>query len=351
MPVFSLRFALCACLASDVAVFAQRPVSVPPAPSVHQQEGKVVIDVVVRAKSGDPVAGLEQGDFLLTDNNAAKPITSFRALTPEQSPQTMLLVVDAVNIGYDRVSYARQEIEKFLKSNGGKLPVPTALAIFTDTGTQIQPGYSTDGNALRDQLDKFTIGLREIRRSAGFYGAEDRLDLSLKAMNGILALERGRPGRKLVVWISPGWPLLSGPQVDLDRKQQNGIFANIVGLSTGLREAGVTLYNVNPLGPGEDLLRATYYREFLKGVDQPGKVDIGDLALQVLSVQSGGLSLNSSNDVASMLKTCAADAEAYYEITFDTAPAEEPNEYHHIEVKVEKPGLVARTRDGYYAQP
>jgi hypothetical protein len=40
-----------------------------------------------------------------------------------------------------------------------------------------------------------------------------------------------------------------------------------------------------------------------------------------------------------------------YEITFDTPGSERPNQYHAVEVKVDKPGLVVRTRKGYYAQP
>jgi hypothetical protein len=35
------------------------------------------------------------------------------------------------------------------------------------------------------------------------------------------------------------------------------------------------------------------------------------------------------------------------------APAEKPNEYHHLEVRVaaNRASVTARTRDGYYAQP
>ena len=36
--------------------------------------------------------------------------------------------------------------------------------------------------------------------------------------------------------------------------------------------------------------------------------------------------------------------------TLDTAPADKPNEYHALTVKV-APGLTARTRAGYYQQP
>lgn len=48
---------------------------------------------------------------------------------------------------------------------------------------------------------------------------------------------------------------------------------------------------------------------------------------------------------------CLADAASYYEISFDTAPAKSVNEYHGLEVKLDKPNLTARTRNLYYAQP
>jgi hypothetical protein len=43
--------------------------------------------------------------------------------------------------------------------------------------------------------------------------------------------------------------------------------------------------------------------------------------------------------------------QSYYSLTFDSNPAKHPDEYHDLQVKVENPGLAARTRTGYYAQP
>jgi VWFA-related protein len=321
-----------------------------PAQPSQAQKGKITLDVVVTPKSGEPVTGLQQGDFILTDNKAARPLTSFRALTRGEAPMQLILLVDAVNTNYQHLSYERQQIESFLKSNGGKLPLPTSLVIFTDTKTETEQTASTDGNALADSLEKYGIGLREIRRDS-LYGGQDRLNLSLKTVGQLVNVERARPGRKIVLWISPGWPLLSGPRIELTSKEQNGLYRTIVDLSTQMREAGITLYNVNPLGAGEDVMRASYYEEFLKGVSDPRKVDIGDLSLQVLARQSGGFVLNSSNDITGMLKKCLLDTQAYYELSFDAMPAEKPDQYHHIDVQIEKPGLTARTRDGYYAQP
>jgi VWFA-related protein len=162
------------------------------------------------------------------------------------------------------------------------------------------------------------------------------------------------PGRKLVVWISPGWPfLISGmDQVLESQKQKQWFFDSIVALSDGFRRARITLYNIDPLGTADALsLRATDYKQFLKPVKKADQADIGDLALQVLASQSGGRVLNSSNDLAGEIATCAADANSYYVLSFEGLPGDGPNEYHALEIKIDKPGLTVRTRSGYYAQP
>jgi VWFA-related protein len=154
------------------------------------------------------------------------------------------------------------------------------------------------------------------------------------------------------VWISPGWPLLSGINVQLDNKEVQSLFASIVSLSTSLRQARMTIYSVDPLGV-EDAVgtNATYYEEFLKPITVAKKAQAGDLGLQVLATQSGGLVLRASNDITDQINRCLEDVEAYYTLTIDAAPADQPNLYHALTVKVAPPGLAARTRAGYYAQP
>jgi VWFA-related protein len=154
-----------------------------------------------------------------------------------------------------------------------------------------------------------------------------------------------------MVWVSPGWPLLTGPRVELDSKQEQQIFANIVSLSTQLLQARVTLYSVDPLGNSESLSRASYYKDFVKGISKPSQVQFADLGLPVLAVQSGGLALDFNNDIASLLQECLSDSAPYYEISFDSPAVDRRDEYHHLEIKLAKPGLTARTRQGYYAQP
>ena len=155
----------------------------------------------------------------------------------------------------------------------------------------------------------------------------------------------------MLIWIGPGWPILSGPRIELTGKQQQGIFDSVASISTALRQARVTLYSVTPLGLQEGLGRLLYYESFLKPVTKANQAQSGNLALQVLSIQTGGLVLDSSSDLGGEIKTCMADANAFYTLAFDSQPADKRNEYHQLTVQVGKPGLTVRTRDGYYAQP
>jgi VWFA-related protein len=319
-----------------------------PAPPADR---KITLDVVVSAKSGPPVADLQQQDFTLLDNNAPQNITSFKVVSGREAPIEVVVVIDAVNANFQTVSVARPEIDKFLRAEGGRLAYPVALVLFTDKGTQSLGSFSTDGNALSAELKQADAGFRSIPRSAGFYGATERFQLSLQALRQLVATMATRPGRKLMLWVSPGWPLLSGPRIVLDSKQQQEIFADIVSLSAQLFQARVTLYNINPLGNSESVSAGSYYKEFLKGISKPSQADVGDLGLPVLATQSGGLVLDFNNDVAGLLRECLSDSAPYYEISFDPTPSDKQDEYHHLEIKVAKPGLTARTHQGYYAQP
>lgn len=331
----------------------------PPASSPDVANHRLVLDVVVTDKSGKAVKGLEQKDFTVLDNGHPETVLSFQASAPDEPAATnadsmvrIVLLVDEVNTNFSRVAYERDQIRRFLLQNGGKLGRPMSLAFFSDTGTEVEDGTSRDGNALLAMFDQHETALRGNRRSSGFYGAVERFQSSLNTLNSLIVKEATVPGRKIVIWISPGWPILSGPQVDLSDKQRAGLFTSITSISTALRQARVTLYNINPEGT-EDAggIQSFYYKEFLKPITAARQVLPGDLALQVLAVQSGGLVFTASNDITGQIDRCVADADAFYTLTLDPAKAEKPNEYHAIEVKVAAPGLTPRTRSGYYVQP
>jgi VWFA-related protein len=210
----------------------------------------IYLDVVVTQKSGSPVAGLSQRDFTVLDNKAPQTITSFEALGGGEAPAEVIVVIDAVNTKPETIAYERNQIDRFFSANGGRLPHPTTFAIFADDVTHIQPGFTTDGNALSASLNDQVVSIRRVPPSTGFEDSNDRIHLSLKAMETVAAYESPRPGRKLVLWVSPGWPLLTHTAIEVTSLQREQMFANIVGLSTRLGQARIMLYSMDPLGPG-----------------------------------------------------------------------------------------------------
>ncbi|MGC1620820.1 MAG: VWA domain-containing protein [Candidatus Acidiferrum sp.] len=331
---------------SVAAAQESSPPAQPAADTIH-------LDVVVTPKSGPPVSDLQQQDFTILDNKAAQTIQSFRAVHERDAPIEVVLVVDDVNTGLANIAYERSEIDKFLKTDEGRLAHPIALAFLTDAGIKVQNDFSSDGNALSAALDQYTLGLHSILRSGGIYSAIERFQTSMQALLQLAGREAARPGRKMIVWVSPGWPILSGPGVEqqMDAKQEQRIFDDVVKMSTVLREGRITLYSIDPLGSADFGGRAFRWEAFTKGISKPNQADWGDLGLQVIATQSGGLVLTASNDITGSVQKCVADSQAYYEISFTPSLDEKRETYHRLEVRLADHKLTARTRQGYYVKP
>jgi VWFA-related protein len=345
-----LAIALFVCLAS---------IAWPQAASTPAATGsvgrRVSLDVVVTDKSGNPVGGLQQQDFTILDGKGPQPITSFRAVAEggqADDPIRVVFVIDEVNVSFRAMSNTRQQLEKYLRQDGGQLPVPMSLVIFNEKSTQVQGTPTRNGNVLADSVHAIGAGAPRDLEGSGFANEIWRLQISWHALGKLVEYEARQPGRKLLIWFSSGWPLIVESEDKLTTKDQQRDFHALVALSTRLREGHIAVYSVDPLGMDDaGGLGNVYYENFLNGVPSAGKFRSGNLALGVIAVQSGGLVLNRSNDVAGLISRCVADAKSYYALTFDVGPAGHADEYHDLQVKIDKPGTVARTRTGYYAQP
>lgn len=350
-----LRSSICVTLAlvcvAGAARAQQKPAELRPAGA----SGPLAFNVVVTDKAGHAVSGLQQSDFQLLDDGKPASIDQFQAFTAQsdqQDPSQIIILIDAVNAPFIAVSREREQIENFLRSQQGHLIAPTSVAYLTDNGLQETGRPTTDGTALAQALHGQQGNLRTIERSAGFYGAVERMQLGIQALETLTAHEEQIPGRKLVIWVSPGWAVFANPNVMISSADQRGIFNSVVALSNALRTAQITLDMVDPAGTWDaGSMRTFLWENYTKPIKKPAQANPGDLALQVLATQSGGAALWGSNDVAGEIGKCAEDVKAWYRITFTAQPGQEGPTWHSVEVRVNKPGLKVHTRNGYYAQP
>jgi VWFA-related protein len=322
-----------------------------PAASAATPSGRISIDVVVTDKTGKPISGLEPGEFTLLDNGQpvkALEVHPVQAQGPTASQAHVVIVVDAINTGVNVVAREREQLGEFLKENGGELENPTSIAVLSERGLKVENGSTQDGKNLLASLDKTDSELRVEGRNTGFYGASDRLEQSLGQLSQLAAFEGSQPGRKLLLFISPGWALFARASDYEDLKQRAWVFNSVVQLTNGLREARVTLYTIGPFELGRS--NPFYYQSYLKPITKPSQGEYPYLALQVLSEHTGGRVFVNGNDIRGEIDQAVRDAAAWYTLTFDAAPPGPNTEYHALRVQLDKAGLMVRTTAGYYVK-
>jgi VWFA-related protein len=317
--------------------------------------GHIHLDVLVSDAAGKPVTGLGPQDFKILDNGEPRRLLSFRSFdgvnVKPAPPVEVILVLDTVNLPFAQVSFVRQQITAFLQQNGGHLAQPLSIMLLTDAGLRVQPHSTVDGNALKSVVDQIKGGVHSIYGAMGSDGELQRFQLSLRQMATIAENEATRPGRKLLIWVGPGWPLLDSKNFTFSDKDQRTYFDTIVELSTKLREARMPVYSISPSNVEAAQERALLYQDFLKPVTSPRRADTGDLALQVLALQSGGRVLGPDNNLVEQINACIGEANAFYSLSFDPSHAAHANEFHTLKVEASQPGVSVRTNSAFYDQP
>ncbi len=314
------------------------------------------LNVVVTGHKGAPIVDLRKSDFTILDNKVPQKITSFQNMSGKQVPVEVVIVMDDVNTGFFYMPDERRQMEKFLQSNGGKLPYPTSLLFFTDAEAPVPQSFTQDGNKLAKKVLERPISERPISKSAGAGGDADRYAKSLRMLAQTIESVTTSAGRTIVIWVSPGWPLLNGPGNSLSKSDQSAMFTELENFTGDLRKNQVTLYMINPEGVsnanafhnGGGNSHALDYEQFLKPVRKARSIQCGNLSLQGMVLHSGGLVQGWSNNIAGMMQKVMDDIPNYYDLTYN-APSDQPNRYHAIEVKVDRRGVKARTTAGYYS--
>ena len=310
--------------------------------------GLIKLDVVVTDTSGTPIPGIPPTDFTVLDNGEPSSIFSFQAFdgvsAKPDPPVEVILVIDTLQVPGDLIRYERDSVETFLRRNGGHLAAPVSVFTLLDGGLWQVGETSSDGNALATLLAR-NRDLALIHRLPGGLKASPSRD-ALKSLGAIATSERQRPGRKLLLWVGPGWGAGSGAYGEgLDPGQDT--FYNVWWFNTLLREARIALYSFSVEGPDTSQL----YRGYLPGVESFLRPHFMHFYRKVLAVESGGLVLDRSDDLVGQIESCVREAGVFYTLSLNPSHADHVDEYHSLQVHIDRPGLTARTKTGYYDQP
>jgi hypothetical protein len=181
----------------------------------------------------------------------------------------------------------------------------------------------------------------------------NKFQLSVTALRNFAHHQQDVPGRAIVIWLGPGWPVLSGPHFTPDTPHvRENDFENIVELSTDIREGQLTLDAVSwPVSLPVARLDPAKWQILMGGTPTASQASASSLAMPVLAHMSGGQVYFNQKTLAVALSACLEDASTYYVVGFDSVPAAQADEFRTIELTVDKPGVTVRTTTAYYAQP
>jgi VWFA-related protein len=340
-------------------LFAVPLLAQPAYPASTGTDGLIKLDVVVTDKSGNPIPGLRSSDLTLLDNAQPQKIISFQSFdgtnARPEPPVEVILVIDTVNLPQEQVAAAKNSVEKLLRANEGHLAQPVQIFLLSPEVLSSTRASSTDGNTLADQVARGT-GLPVTRptmvlRLGQSYRAMDGKPemtpegkanrISLNALGAIAMEERRKPGRKLLFWIGPGWPIDQGG-CDIS-------FDSVTELSTRLREARITLWAANTWPYREPYF--VYHNLLLEPAKAANDVQSGHLSLVVLATQTAGGMLNTAGDLGKRIGEQIQQANTFYTLAFEPPRTREEDEYHDLKVEVTGSGLTARTSTAYYNEP
>jgi VWFA-related protein len=400
----------------------------------------VVLNVVVKDKHGKPVADLKRDDFAVRDNGQGQKIAIFALEDSRQSatvgaapiaPLTFtnrpplsaghvtVFLFDQLNTRLADQPFAKKEFVKYLQH----MPADERVAIFVlGDSLSLLHDFSQDSAALiasvnrhgnratpeadasaappptsnsltgdantTAQWDSFLQSAAQVYTD---YAETVRAKTTAEALETIAAHLQGIPGRKTLIWISGGFPIQLGLNVDPNIPQSNpaarqshaapgrgsgrgssssaptsssasatpsvpmtGLtFEDEVGRAIfALNEADIAVYPVDARGITTtaiyqaDRVSAGSRSKQPKAVAPP---DFNYETLQKLAQETGGRAFHNINDLNTAIQEAASDAQVSYALAFYPPADSLDDSYHKLEVSVQRQGVDLRYRPGYMA--
>jgi Ca-activated chloride channel family protein len=296
--------ALATCIGVALAAAQQQPQQ---PPKLRSGVELVSLSVSVTDADAKYVTSLEQGDFEVFEDGARQTITFY---SRKQQPIALAVLLDTSNSMEDKMTTAQEAAVGFARR---LQPDDVAEVIEFSSQVQILQDFTNDAAALERAIRSTTAD-----GSTALYNA---IYISLKELRKIKARTEDEIRRQAIVVLSDGddtSSLLPYEEVlDLAKRSETAIY------TIGLREQ-------------RDGSRPTF-RE-------------AEYVLRQLAQETGGRSFfpTSVHELPKIYDQISQELSTLYSIAYSSRNPLRNGAWRRVVVRVGKPGMVARTRQGYY---
>lgn len=295
----------------------------------------VIVPVRVKDSHGQLVGDLTRDEFRVLEDDIERRITTFSA-----EPVPISAVVLLQN---DLAEKQAKEVQQSLVSiSAGFGPNDEVAMMSYDQFPNTVLDFSKDNDKLFTQLKRFEIGSHSTFvnpdpamqssipssgpkappiKAPGKYKSASDLDDALYAA-GQLLKDRGRDRRKIIFLITDG----------SNSKDNKHPFADT---SRSLLQSDIAVFAISvqrSVPIGKSLLQRG-----ASAVDNYAKDTGGDTFYAA-----------KADDLERLYSNVTEEARNEYTLTFQPDPADRTKDFHAVEVRVTRPGLDIRTRNGYY---
>jgi VWFA-related protein len=300
----------------------------------------VVVPVTVKDSHGQLVGDLTKDDFRILEDNIERPIRTFDA---EPTPLSAVVLIDN-----DLAQKEAAQVQKSLAAiAAGFGPSDEVAVVMYDQYPTTVADFSKDNDKLFTELKRVEIGshssfvypdpttagptavgappsppnIADQVKGPPKYSKSDDLDDAVFSAGQMLQ-DRGNDRRKIVFLISDGSNSRNNKHTYAETQRQL--------LGSDISVYAILVNRTVPIG---------------KSLIQHGASEIDRYA-----ADTGGDTYYGAKeeDLSRMYSDVTEEARNRYTLTFVPGSTDTSHDYHSIEVRVARPGLNVRTRDGYY---
>jgi VWFA-related protein len=374
----------------------------------------VNVEVYVTDKKGNPVTDLRREDFEVYENGHPIPVTNFYTvaggipqnqeqveLLPETAagqPQVdlpvavredqrlhLIIYVDNFNLRPANRNRTLNRVNRFLRQRLDRRD--RVMVVSYDRSLHIRQPFTTNksavvtalleveeltGNAVNRDADRRSVlediedaqdsidALRFARSYAELVFTE--MEFTLRALEKQVEALSGLVGRKAVLYISDGIPLVVAEDIfiavdEFHPRSSARVEAMAYSYSNRYREivakanaGGITFYSLDAGGlQGHQSISAEYGGTARGGglafIDSIRSANLQE-PLYLIADDTGGSAIINTNAVEAGLGKMADDFRNYYSLGY-VAPHNGDGRYYKVEVTVKRKGLKVRHRNGY----
>jgi VWFA-related protein len=277
-------------------------------PSFRSGVDIVSLSVTVTGQSNRYITDLTQDDFLVYEDGVQQETTFF---TRTQLPISLALLLDTSASMEERLQTAQEAAAGFTNR---LRPEDMAQIISFDSRVEILETFTNDQQHLEQAIRQTSVG--------GSTSLYDAIYISLKELKKVRARTFDDVRRQAIVVLSDGYDTSS-----------------VLGFDEVLEQAKRSETSIYSIG-----LRSRDERS-QRGFQE------ADFVLRQLSRETGGLAFfpEGVGDLAAIYEQIADELSNQYTLGYTTNNPRRDGMWRRIVVRVDRPSVTARTKQGYYA--